>query len=475
MAIAITPVTRFKHLNGDPNYSIKPGGVGREREVIADIAITSGTTYSTNGITVDFSGAGLKFKHTYLCDVIQGHGGLVTEYVPSANDISSTGKIKLYGKNSGSAATAAATGTVTCATVLENTFSTATITCSTVLENTFADGTVTCVSAIANDTVNVNGLVYTGVAGAKANDTEFSIDTSDTACATDLADSIDDDTRVGLVSDLTATNSSGVVTIVSTALGVGGNAVALSSSDGGTLAVSAANLTGGVDADTVTVNGLVYTAVAGARANDTEFSTDTSNNATATDLAAAITADVRSGTSGDVTASETSAVVTCTTDVAGTAGDAITIVSSDGGTLAVTGSGNFTSGVDADTFTVNGLVYTAVAGARANDTEFSTDTSDTACALDLAAAITADVRTGTDVASVDQTATSNVGLVTITADTLGQIGNSIGLSSTDGSTLAVSGANMTGGVGGDISGFDELENGDSTIQGLTLRVTIRGI
>lgn len=115
------------------------------------------------------------------------------------------------------------------------------------LDNVFATGTITCVSAIASDTVTFNGLLYTAVAGAKANDTEFSIDTSDTACATDLADSIDDDVRAGTVADASAIAASGVVTITSTAAGTAGNVVTLVSSDGATLAVSGALLTGGVD------------------------------------------------------------------------------------------------------------------------------------------------------------------------------------------------------------------------------------
>ena len=113
-----------------------------------------------------------------------------------------------------------------------------------------ASGTVTCATAVATNTVTVNGLVYTGVAGAKANNTEFSIDTSNTACAADLAASILNDTRIGLTEpnvDLTAASVAAVVTITSTVSGVIGNAVDLASS-GSTLAVSAALLAGGAQA-----------------------------------------------------------------------------------------------------------------------------------------------------------------------------------------------------------------------------------
>tara|TARA_R110002167_G_scaffold331706_1_gene538375 strand:+ start:18998 stop:19882 length:885 start_codon:yes stop_codon:yes gene_type:complete len=113
-----------------------------------------------------------------------------------------------------------------------------------------------------------------------------------------------------------------------------------------TAATATATCASVLAADTVTVNGLLYTAVSGARANDTEFSIDTSDTACALDLAAAITADTRTGTLNDVTAVSAIGVVTMTTSVAGTAGNATTLVSSNGTRLAVTGSGFFTGGVD---------------------------------------------------------------------------------------------------------------------------------
>ena len=111
--------------------------------------------------------------------------------------------------------------------------------------NEKATGTVTCATAVATDTVTVNGLVYTGVAGAKADNTEFSIDTGDTETATDLADSITNDSRTGTVLDVVATSNAAVVTIEETLGGTGGNAITLASSTGVRLAVSGATLTGG--------------------------------------------------------------------------------------------------------------------------------------------------------------------------------------------------------------------------------------
>jgi hypothetical protein len=114
------------------------------------------------------------------------------------------------------------------------------------LDNSLAaTGTLTLVSAIATDVAVVNGLTYTGVAGAKANNTQFSIDTSDTAAAADLADSINNDVRAGVTVpgvDPVATSALGVVTI--TVTGGNGNAVDISSPDA-TITASGATLTGG--------------------------------------------------------------------------------------------------------------------------------------------------------------------------------------------------------------------------------------
>lgn len=76
---------------------------------------------------------------------------------------------------------------------------------------------ITLATAIAGNTVTVNGLVYTAVAGIKADNSEFSIDTSDTLAAASLADSINNDVRTGtLPVTLVATASTKYVTVVST-------------------------------------------------------------------------------------------------------------------------------------------------------------------------------------------------------------------------------------------------------------------
>ena len=303
------------------------------------------------------------------------------------------------------------------------------------------------------DTITVNGLVYTAVAGAKGDNLTFSIDTSNDAAATDLADSINNDVRAGTSGDVTATALTDTVTVSSDVAGTGGNAITLTSTGGARVVLGGATFSGGVDADTVTINGLVYTAVAGAKSDNTEFSNDTSNDATATDLADSINNDVRSGTLGDVSATALTDTVTLTTDVAGVAGDAITLTSTAGIRLVLSGA-TFGSGVDADTVTANGLVYTAYNGARPDDTYFDVSGTDIAGATDLAAAITADVRVGT---VNDLTAASGgTDTVTMTASVGGLIGNTVTLISSDAGRLLTSGATFSGGLD------------DATVSGITV-------
>jgi len=121
---------------------------------------------------------------------------------------------------------------------------------TTVIAGALANGTVTLLGVLAGDTITVNGLIYTAVAGAKANNTQFSIDGTDTVDAADLVDSITNDTRQGTLNDITAANVLGVVTMTQTVPGIGGNATTLVSSEGTRLAVSGALFTGGVDAIT---------------------------------------------------------------------------------------------------------------------------------------------------------------------------------------------------------------------------------
>jgi len=112
-----------------------------------------------------------------------------------------------------------------------------------------------------------------------------------------------------------------------------------------------------------------------------------------------------------------------------------------------TGTVTASSVVACDTVTVNGLTYTAVCGAKGNNTQFSICGADSCVATDLAASITNDTRCPVTVSSVDVTATSCGSTVTITTDTRGTIGNDVDLSSNSQVRLAVSSSKLSGGTG----------------------------
>lgn len=105
-----------------------------------------------------------------------------------------------------------------------------------------AKGTIVVSGIVADETVTVNSLVYTAVAGVKSGNTEFSIDTSDTAVATDLTASINsrDSTAV------TATQNLNAILLKADAPGTPGNAFTLAETvgDAGTT-VSGATFAGG--------------------------------------------------------------------------------------------------------------------------------------------------------------------------------------------------------------------------------------
>jgi hypothetical protein len=113
-----------------------------------------------------------------------------------------------------------------------------------------ATGTVVLSDVLAGDTLTVNGLVYTAVAGAKANNTQFSIDGSDTVDAADLADSITNDTRTPVTVpniDVTATSVTFTITITATSAGIDGNSIDMSDTGGVRITPSGATLSGGAD------------------------------------------------------------------------------------------------------------------------------------------------------------------------------------------------------------------------------------
>jgi len=115
-----------------------------------------------------------------------------------------------------------------------------------------ATGVVTLVNVASSETITLNGLVYTAVTGTKSGNTQFSIDTSDSAAATDLTASINADTRSGTTDDISAEVFDNVIVVYAATVGTGGNAITMAEAvtDAGTT-VSGSTLSGAENAGIV--------------------------------------------------------------------------------------------------------------------------------------------------------------------------------------------------------------------------------
>lgn len=110
--------------------------------------------------------------------------------------------------------------------------------------------------------------------------------------------------------------------------------------------------------------------------------------------------------------------------------------------VAASGTLTLVSAVATDAITIGATTLTA-SSTPANENQWEIDgASDTLDAVSLAAAINAH-----STLSQIVTATSALGVVTVTAKQRGVVGNAINLSSAD-ATITASGANLSGGTGG---------------------------
>lgn len=115
-----------------------------------------------------------------------------------------------------------------------------------------ATGTVTCATVLATNTVTIDGTVFTAVTGAAGANQFDRTPGTDITTATNLVAAINDPTNWVGDAPVVASNvggTSAIVTLTAVEVGTAGNAITLASS-GGTLAVSAANLANGLNADT---------------------------------------------------------------------------------------------------------------------------------------------------------------------------------------------------------------------------------
>ena len=206
---------------------------------------------------------------------------------------------------------------------------------------------------------------------------------------------------------------------------------------------------------TLTVNGIVLT-------EGVEWTAATSNNATATSLASAITTATATT---HATGSATGAVVTITANTAGAAGNAISLASSDGTHLPVSGAFlvGGTNGVNGDSITIQyvdtstaatGTVtivdYTKLVGATltvngvvlTEGTQWHRGASNNAAATSLAGAVT------TATATTLCTASALGAVITVTANDATFKSNFISLATSDPVNLTLSDSHLTGGEGG---------------------------
>lgn len=167
------------------------------------------------------------------------------------------------------------------------------------LDGKKATGVVTVVdyTLLAGKTVTVNGTVLTeGV--------EWNAATDNDTTAASL------ETAIEAVTNINSTVLAAVITVEAAAIGAAGNAYTLATNaavEG--LTISGATLTGGQDAGTFTIGSDTIT-------EGSDFNVATSNNQTATNIAAAIEALTGVG------ATANGAVVTITADASGTGGNA---------------------------------------------------------------------------------------------------------------------------------------------------------
>jgi len=176
-------------------------------------------------------------------------------------------------------------------------------------------------------------------------------------------------------------------------------------------------------ADTFTLNSVVFTAVTGTPVGP-QFDRSGTDTQTAASLVAAINASASASIAGLMTATNVAGVVTIRAVAAGTAANAYTLVSSNGGRLAVSAA-------------------TLTNGAAITNNTFDFTGTDTQTAADLVRCIGASTST---LINTYVTAANVAAVVTITAIDAGDEGNIITLASSNGSRLAVSAARLTGGL-----------------------------
>lgn len=348
-----------------------------------------------------------------------------------------------------------------------------------------ATGTITLASCPAGQVVEVNGVPFRAVSGTPVvADGEFKRGVSDAADATSLAAAINGSTSTAISGVVTAssTGASGVVTITSVGAGYAQNAVSLKnvgicSSDAVTLSGVDANDTlsingqaltakqqratgtltaaSAVAGDTCVVNGVTFTAVAGAvTVGSRQFSIDTGDTETATSLAAQINGITDYNITGKITATSAAGVVTLRAVDAGTAGNAYTLVGT--AVRLAASAATLTGGI-------------AVAN---NEFDCSPGSTNTQVATDLARAINAST---SSLITNHVRATSAAAVVTVISKYGGLIANQITCAGSDGDISAAT-ARLAGATEASVNGTQASSTVTiSGADGGNYTVTINGV
>jgi hypothetical protein len=109
-----------------------------------------------------------------------------------------------------------------------------------------ASDTVTLTSAVATKTVTINGSVFTAVAGAAANATQFTVAGTDAQDAAALANAINTSVDPLIAGVVTAVAVGNAVTITAVIASVSSNNITVASNDA-SMVVATATLTGGTN------------------------------------------------------------------------------------------------------------------------------------------------------------------------------------------------------------------------------------
>lgn len=96
MAITIIQNANHKSLTGK-TLSIQSELTSKLKSVVVDITYAAGDNYVTGGNVVDVS-LGSRISTVIGAEILDGNKGLLLQYIPSATNAASTGKIKCYGQ-----------------------------------------------------------------------------------------------------------------------------------------------------------------------------------------------------------------------------------------------------------------------------------------------------------------------------------------------------------------------------------------